>query len=459
MKQSNNNNQEDEIRWSRCDPCLTMRGGSESPNHEPTGGGSSVQTKEIRSSSSSLMPPSSLHDQQHEQQYEINRRSRSNSIAAGAIARLKNLPQIKLSLPPEDLLPPANPSSCSPSPTAGMNLSFPSHESSSSPESLSPGISSNIFDQQLLTPVPNPASSSFLHHRRLDPQQSGRKKKKVLDQKDLNLKPDSDQSMRRSSLPINDQLLGTSSIQIRFLSQTAGRRLSQVSSVVSAQIQSTIGWRSLISEEEVVDQAKCLAAKFVWIKLRKSGFCHKRFHLQRLRSVCNFADNEDVDRTLNQVASELRALSHELESAHPKIFNSVLNQVGPSCFKSVSSVTKTQILVGQFLFSCQEITWTHVAAFFTITAALALDSVISGHHDFVMPLIDSFAEFANGDLAHWVAQEGGWVRQNFDPSLNRVPGNENEKPLEIIVCRWIKNTPSIFDFPILVRMFSSDLSS
>lgn len=424
----------------RCDSSLTSRMESEL---EGNNNNSSIRMRDGKGNTCNLMPPaasaaaaassSSFTDQESDQQYEINRRSRSNSIAAGAIARLKNLPQIRLSLPPEDLVPPTSAAgnlSASPPSAGSMNHSLLLHDSSS-PDSAGSGSNSHIFDHLPLHHPLHPRNrllqagatsnncmqvqqpnDSLLYQRRsgVGEATSKKKKKKVLDQKDLNLKPESNQSLRRNSLPINDQLLAASSIQIKFLSETAGRRLSQVSSVVTAQIQSRIGWRSLISEEEVVDQGKCLAAKFVWIKLRKSGFCHKRFHLQRLRSVCNFSENEDVDRTLNQVAAELRALSHQLESAHPKIFTSVLNQVGPNCFKSVSSVTKTQILVGQFLFSCQEISWTHVAAFFTITAALALDSVISGHHDFVMPLIDSFADFANGDLAHWVAQEGGWVR-------------------------------------------------
>lgn len=399
-KQSMNNNQQ--VGWKQQhDPLFGNKGG-ESQDHESSGV-SRTAVKERASSSSAclgsiqkphrnLMPPS-LHQ---DPGYEISRRSRSNSIAAGAIARLKNLPEIKLSLPPEDVLMHSSCCSSSSSPSACIH-----HPLASSPDSPEADGSHKLHH----LPLPGMQSdTSSLHHRQV------RKKRKVLDQKDLNLKPElSDQ--RRNSLPISDQLLGSASIQIRFLTTTAaGRRLSQVSSVVSAQIQSTIGWRPLVSEEEVADQAKCLAAKFVWIKLRKSGFCHKRFHLQRLRSVCNFPDNEDTDRMLNQVTSELRALSHELESAHPKVFCSVLQHVGPSCFKSTSSVTKTQVLVGQFLFSCHEVTWTHVAAFFTITAALALDSVVSGHHDFVMPLIESFAEFASGgDLVPWVAQEGGWV--------------------------------------------------
>ena len=50
-----------------------------------------------------LSPPDPYYDEDEERQsFLLKRRSRSNSIAAGAIARLKNLPEIKLSLPPDE---------------------------------------------------------------------------------------------------------------------------------------------------------------------------------------------------------------------------------------------------------------------------------------------------------------------------------------------------------------------
>jgi hypothetical protein len=214
---------------------------------------------------------------------------------------------------------------------------------------------------------------------------------------------------RRNSLPDSDSLR-KATIKIHFLN--GSRRISQVSSAVTQQIQSTIGWKVYINEEEIQEQARKLAAKFVWFKLRKSGFCHKRFHLQRLRSVGHLHDpeGESVNRTLNRVFFEIRALTNQIEASHPKVFSSVLNNVGPTAFKSLQAVTKTQSLIGECLFA-GDITWTHVAAFFSITAALCVDSVRSGHHDFVLPLVDSFSRLVSKDLTPWISQEGGWVRR------------------------------------------------
>lgn len=348
-------------------------------------------------------------------------RSRSNSIAAGAIARLRDVPKIWLSLPPEDLLPcPGDENACQ-------------LASSSSPDSPASRAGSRLHPDC----VPSQSEGSAvgagvpdLLRCRLHTQQSlaqqqqhkgkGSQRKRVLDQKDLNLRPECNvRMMRRNSLPLNQQqeagnntgfMQHCLTISSQLASGRTSRRLSQVSSIVSAQIQSTLaGWRSSVSEEEVVDQGRCLAAKFVWIQLRRSGFCHRRFHLQRLRSVCRFSQSEELDYTLNQVVGQLMALSRELQAAHPKLFHSVLNQVGSSCMQSVTTVTKTQRLMALFLLSSESMSWTHVAAFFSITAALALDSMISGHHDFVLPLIDSFTESVAGDMARWVASEGGWV--------------------------------------------------
>lgn len=217
-----------------------------------------------------------------------------------------------------------------------------------------------------------------------------------------------DKDDRRTSLPDSDSLRKTT-IKIHFLN--GSRRISQVSSAVTQQIQSTIGWKVFVNEEEIEEHARKLVAKFVWFKLLKSGFCQKRFHLQRLRSIANLnhSDGDSVNRSLNRVFFQIRALTNQIEASQPKVFSSVINNVGPTAFKSLQAVTKTQSLIAKCLFA-DDITWIHVAAFFSITAALCVDSVRSGHHDFVLPLVESFSRMIAKDLSPWISQEGGWVR-------------------------------------------------
>jgi len=218
-------------------------------------------------------------------------------------------------------------------------------------------------------------------------------------------KKSKDKDVRRNSLP--DSVLRRSSIKVHLFN--GSRRISQVSSAVTQQIQTTMGWKVYVNQEEIEDQARKLIAKFVWSRLRKNGFSHKRFHLQRLRSVGNMTDSEgEVNHSLNRVYFEIRALANQIELSHPKIFSSVLNNVGPTAFKSLHAVLKTQSLIGQSLFG-GEVSWTHVSAMFLITSALCIDSVRSGHHDFVIPLVDAFGRLISKDLLPWISQEGGWV--------------------------------------------------
>lgn len=290
------------------------------------------------------------------------RKKRANSIANG------NIPRIKLWLLPE--------------------------------EGESEGESKDIF------PVDGPSPKG---HQRLT-----KLRFLPLDKTKLSLSSRPRQD-RRPSLPGSmDSLSSESSFQINFLSKS--RKLSMVvTQVVTQQIESTIqtigNWTSPkcpFTEEEVMEQGRRLVARFVFFRLRKSGLCHKRFHLQRLRAIGTLDESvDDLNRNLPRVFMEIRSLVTELERHHPKTFSSVLNNVGPTPFKSVQAVTKAQRLIADCLLG-EEITWTHVAALFSITAALAVDSARMGKEEYVNELVDGFAKLAGKDLSYWICGEGGW---------------------------------------------------
>ena len=309
-----------------------------------------------------------LQKESDDEENDNQRTKRSNSIASG------NIPRIRLFLAPQEQ---------ETSKTLQTNIDPVNHDKDQNQSRLQ-------------------VDAKRSHLLNIDNKRQTARNIKILLEKKIKDKDD-----RRNSLPDSDSLRKTT-IKIHFLN--GSRRISQVSSAVTQQIQSTIGWKVIVNEEEIEEQARKLVAKFVWFKLRKSGFCHKRFHLQRLRSVGNLNDSEgDVNRSLNRVFFEVRALANQIEASHPKVFSSVLNNIGPTAFKSLQAVIRTQSLIAECLFA-QDITWTHVAAFFTVTAALAVDSVRSGHHDFVLPLVDSFGRIISRDLSQWISQEGGWVR-------------------------------------------------
>lgn len=245
--------------------------------------------------------------------------------------------------------------------------------------------------------------------------------------------PSSSRLIRRNSLPDSEFLRKRSnsgSTIAPFFSESK-RRISQVSNVVTHHFQSTIGW-SIKSHSEIAKQSRCLAAKYIRWKLRKVGLFHKRLQLQRLRSVGNFNDDHDV--YINEIAIELKCLIQELERNHPNVFNSVIINSGDYMLKNVHALKRVHRLIGQFIFdstssstsssgnetiqnannrSSGQYNWSQVAAFYAVTGALAVDSVRSGHPEYVLPLIDSLTKFISKQIAPWISQEGGWV--SFDP--------------------------------------------
>lgn len=227
--------------------------------------------------------------------------------------------------------------------------------------------------------------------------------------------PNTSKLLRRNSLPDSEYLRKRSNSN-PFLVESK-RRISQVSNVVTQHFQSTIGW-SLKSHSEIATQSRCLAAKYIRWKLRKVGLFHKRLQLQRLRSVGNLNDEHDV--YINEIAIELKCLIQELERNHPKVFSSVIANAGDVMLKNVHALKRVHRLIGQFIFDsssnpavegkegCQY-NWSQVAAFYAVTGALAVDSVRSGHPEYVLPLIDSLTRYISKQIAPWISQEGGWV--------------------------------------------------
>lgn len=80
------------------------------------------------------------------------------------------------------------------------------------------------------------------------------------------------------------------------------RKFSQVGQVVGHRLSTTIGWRSPISQQDVVNQAKSLCGRYLRAKLRSCSAVHKKLGLQRLKSVSNLACGSNTA----EIANELR---------------------------------------------------------------------------------------------------------------------------------------------------------
>ena len=188
------------------------------------------------------------------------------------------------------------------------------------------------------------------------------------------------------------------------LGSRGSKRLSQVGIAVSHHLSQTIGWKVLASHQQVVEQAKCLCARFIRFKLRKDLLIQKRLNLQKLKSFCNLT----LDPMTNQVAVELKFLTVELERSYPNIYSSVIQNLNIQTFPSANSVQSILQLIAQELFR-NDISWARIAALYTIVGALAVDCVQIGHSEYIMNIIETFTSFVDRDLASWIIQQGGWV--------------------------------------------------
>lgn len=182
------------------------------------------------------------------------------------------------------------------------------------------------------------------------------------------------------------------------------RKFSQVGQVVGHRLSTTIGWRSPISQQDVVNQAKSLCGRYLRQKLRSCSAVHKKLGLQRLKSVSNLACGSNTA----EIANELRLLANELENSHPKLFQSVASNLGLHNLPSEAVVHNMFAAVAEEIFR-SDVTWGRIVALFAMTGALAMDCVKGGHPEYVLGLVQRMGIFVERDLAPWICQQGGWA--------------------------------------------------
>ena len=99
---------------------------------------------------------------------------------------------------------------------------------------------------------------------------------------------------------------------------SARRRFSNVSDVVSRKISHTIRWRTVSASVELtVSQGSSLCAQYIRNRLKRSGIFHRKLGLKRMRSVMLLPGGAVV----GEVYPELVSIGAELEKMHPNLFN------------------------------------------------------------------------------------------------------------------------------------------
>ncbi|CAL1262294.1 unnamed protein product [Larinioides sclopetarius] len=182
------------------------------------------------------------------------------------------------------------------------------------------------------------------------------------------------------------------------------RKFSQVGQVMGHRLSTTIGWRSPISQHDVVNQAKSLCGRYLRAKLRSCSAVHKKLGLQRLKSVSNLACGSNTA----EIANELRLLTNELENLHPKLFQSVASNLGLHNLPSEAAVHNVFAAVAEEIFR-GDVSWGRIVALFAMTGALAMDCVKGGHPEYVLGLVQRMGIFVERDVAAWICQQGGWA--------------------------------------------------
>ncbi|KAG6795659.1 hypothetical protein HZU73_09047 [Apis mellifera caucasica] len=189
---------------------------------------------------------------------------------------------------------------------------------------------------------------------------------------------------------------------------SARRRFSNVSDVVSRKISHTIRWRTVSASIELtVSQGSSLCAQYIRNRLKRSGIFHRKLGLKRMRSAMLLPGGAVV----GEVYPELVSVGAELEKMHPNLFNRVARQIGCGSFSSEQSASEAIVDVSREMIRNSEMTWSKVVAIYAIAGGIAVDCVRQGKPEYLPAIQRGMTDVLEEDLAAWIQANGGWVRQ------------------------------------------------
>ena len=213
---------------------------------------------------------------------------------------------------------------------------------------------------------------------------------------------------RKMSFPSSSPSLSSYQLSLHDIPDAAKRyrRFSNVSDAVSRKLSTTLGWRT-VSVQEVVTQAKSLCGQHIRAWLKRRGLFTRKLGLQRLRSLASLPGGLAVC----DVFVQLEALSLELERKYPKLYTGVCRQMGIAVVTE-KIIAKNLSSMALHIFK-KDITWFKVASFYNLVSAAAVDCVRQGHPEYLYGIVEAAGLVMERDVANWIANQGGWVRQIF----------------------------------------------
>ncbi|XP_039279201.1 bcl-2-related ovarian killer protein isoform X2 [Nilaparvata lugens] len=188
----------------------------------------------------------------------------------------------------------------------------------------------------------------------------------------------------------------------------ARRRLSNVSDAVTRKFSNTIGWRSAIPVDHIVQQGRTLCGQYVRCRLKRSGLFSRKCGLQRLRSAASLPGGYVV----REVFPEMLGVGVELERMHPKLYAGVARQAWSSggcggVLASDKAASQLLLAIARELLRTEP-TWAKVVSLYAVAGGLAVDCVRQGHPEYLGSIVESMGDVLEEDLAVWIADNGGW---------------------------------------------------
>ncbi|XP_060811587.1 uncharacterized protein LOC132904836 isoform X2 [Bombus pascuorum] len=186
---------------------------------------------------------------------------------------------------------------------------------------------------------------------------------------------------------------------------SARRRFSNVSDVVSRKISHTIRWRTVSASIELtVSQGSSLCAQYIRNRLKRSGIFHRKLGLKRMRSAMLLPGGAVV----GEVYPELVSVGAELEKMHPNLFNRVARQIGCGSFSSEQSASEAIADISREMIRNGEMTWSKVIALYAVAGGIAVDCVRQGKPEYLPAIQRGMTDVLEEDLAAWIQANGGW---------------------------------------------------
>lgn len=113
--------------------------------------------------------------------------------------------------------------------------------------------------------------------------------------------------------------------------------------------------------------------------------------------------------TVDDLSKILMYVGEALEVKHPTVYTEILQQLNVRSSLAEVNLKRLFMNVSKELFA-EGINWPKIVSFFAFAGGLAVDCVLNGSSIHVTRVKTWTVEFIETELADWIVNQGGWVR-------------------------------------------------